>query len=74
MGDGRQKPRRIALEEIGAFAEAARANGVWLLIGSMAVKIGQRRAANRSYFFSPKGEIAHDRVVVAGPNATEALP
>ncbi|HPE30444.1 MAG TPA: nitrilase-related carbon-nitrogen hydrolase, partial [Parvularculaceae bacterium] len=34
------------LEEIGAFAEAARAHGAWLLIGSMAVKIGQRRAAN----------------------------
>jgi len=46
------------LEEIGAFAEAARAHGAWLLIGSMAVKIGQRRAANRSFLFSPKGELA----------------
>ena len=46
------------LEEIGAFAEAARAHGAWLLIGSMAVKIGQRRAVNRSFLFSPKGELA----------------
>ena len=51
-------PEEEGLEEIGAFAAAARAHGVHLLIGSMAVKIGDRRAANRAFLFSPDGEIA----------------
>ena len=38
-------PEEAGLEEIAAFADAARDHGVWLLIGSMAVKIGERRAA-----------------------------
>ncbi|MEQ8934670.1 MAG: carbon-nitrogen hydrolase family protein [Amphiplicatus sp.] len=50
-------PEESALEEVEAFAAMAREFGVWLLIGSLAVKIGERRAANRSYFYSPHGEI-----------------
>ncbi|MEE2690842.1 MAG: carbon-nitrogen hydrolase family protein [Pseudomonadota bacterium] len=50
-------PEESGLEEVGAFAAMAREFGVWLLIGSMAVKIGERRAANRSFFYSPHGEI-----------------
>ncbi len=51
-------PEEAALEEAEAFAGMARAFGVWLLVGSMAVKVGERRAANRSYLYSPHGEIA----------------
>ena len=51
-------PEEAGLEEIAAFADAARDHGVWLLIGSMAVKIGERRAANRSFLFAPDGKIA----------------
>ena len=43
---------------IPAFAALARELGVWLLIGSMAVRIDERRAANRSFLFSPDGKIA----------------
>lgn len=51
-------PEEDALAEIAAFSEAAREHGVFLLIGSMAVKIGERRAANRSFLFAPDGSIA----------------
>src|SRR5690348_15621925 len=32
-----------------AFRDAARAHNIWLHVGSMAVKVGDRRLANRSY-------------------------
>lgn len=51
-------PGEDALAEIAAFSEAAKDHGVFLLIGSMAVKIGERRAANRSFLFAPDGSIA----------------
>jgi predicted amidohydrolase len=51
-------PEEGALGEVAAFAGAARAHGLWLLIGSMAVRTGLRRAANRSFLFSPEGKIA----------------
>jgi predicted amidohydrolase len=41
-----------------AFADAARDNRIWLHIGSMAVKVGDRRLANRSYVIAPTGDIA----------------
>ncbi len=41
-----------------AFCDAARDRRIWLHIGSMAVKVGDRRLANRSYLISPDGEIA----------------
>ena len=50
-------PHGEELEEIGAFAETAKRLGVWLLIGSMAIKTADRRAANRSFFYSPTGAI-----------------
>ncbi|MDF1768418.1 carbon-nitrogen hydrolase family protein [Maricaulis sp.] len=43
---------------IPVFAALAKDLGIWLLIGSLAVRIGERLAANRSYLFSPAGEIA----------------
>lgn len=51
-------PEEAGLEEIGAFQGVAAKHKIWLLIGSMAVKLGERRAANRSYLFSPEGAIA----------------
>lgn len=44
-----------ALEEKEAFAAVAAERKVWLLIGSMAVRVGERRAANRSFLFAPDG-------------------
>jgi predicted amidohydrolase len=40
-----------------AFTDAARAHKIWLHIGSMAVKVGERRLANRAYVIAPDGEI-----------------
>ena len=50
-------PYEDGLEEVPAFADAARRRKIHLLIGSMAVRTGERRAANRSYFFGPDGAI-----------------
>ena len=50
-------PEESALEEVEAFAAMARAHRLWLLVGSMAVKTGARRAANRSFLYAPDGEI-----------------
>ncbi len=43
---------------IGAFAQLARGLQVWLHIGSIAIRIGERKAANRSFVFAPDGTIA----------------
>lgn len=50
-------PGEDGLSEIGAFADAAKTHGVWLLAGSFAVKMETARAANRSFLFSPKGDV-----------------
>jgi deaminated glutathione amidase len=42
---------------LARFRELARARGLWLHIGSLAVKVSPERAANRSYLIDPKGEI-----------------
>lgn len=51
-------PEGEHIEEVRAFAAAAADNGVWLLIGSMAINRGDGRLANRSFLFGPDGEIA----------------
>jgi predicted amidohydrolase len=51
-------PEEAGLEEVEGFAAAAREFHIWLLIGSLAVKVGDRRAANRSFLFTPEGKIA----------------
>lgn len=43
---------------LAAFSDTARDRKVWLHIGSIAVKVGERRLTNRSYLFAPNGEIA----------------
>ena len=50
-------PEESGLAEIEAFSGAAARYGAFLLIGSMAVKTGPRRAANRSYLFGPDGRL-----------------
>jgi predicted amidohydrolase len=49
---------------LGAFRELAKETGAWLLIGSMAVKIGEAQLANRSFLIGPDGAIAarYDKV------------
>ncbi len=52
----------IAAEErdpaLAAFRDLARALGLWLHVGSLAVLVSPDRAANRSFLIDPKGEIA----------------
>lgn len=64
-----RKPRRLfenlpeeaGLSEIETFSALAKELNIYLLIGSMAVALnktaGQRKAANRAWFFGPKGQI-----------------
>ena len=51
-------PEGEALPEIGAFAAAASEHGVWLLIGSMPVRRGGGKLANRGFLFGPGGAVA----------------
>lgn len=39
------------------FAGLARELGVWILVGSVAVRVSETRVANRSLFFNPDGEL-----------------
>jgi predicted amidohydrolase len=40
------------------FGELAKELGIWLLIGSLAIKVSETKTANRSFLFSPDGKIA----------------
>lgn len=42
---------------IAGFAGLAKELGITLLIGSLAVQTGERRAANRSFLFGPSGDL-----------------
>src|SRR5437763_13236382 len=44
-----------ALPRFRALAEEL---GVWLLIGSLAIKVSEKKTANRSFLIDPKGRIA----------------
>lgn len=52
----------IAEEEndksLAAFRDLARQHGIWLHIGSLAIKVSAEHAANRSFVITPKGDIA----------------
>jgi len=41
-----------------AFRALARELGAWLSIGSLAIKLGETKTANRSFLIDPKGDIA----------------
>lgn len=53
---------RIRSEEetviLRTFSALASDLGVWLHIGSIAIRIGEQKAANRSFLFAPDGSIA----------------
>ncbi len=40
------------------FSDLAKELGVWLLIGSLAIRVSETKTANRSFLFSPDGNIA----------------
>ncbi len=42
---------------IPAFRSVAAETGAWLLIGSLTIRLDERSCANRSFLFSPAGEI-----------------
>jgi predicted amidohydrolase len=42
---------------IPAFAALAEELGIWLLIGSLAIKVSESQTANRSFLFDPNGRI-----------------
>lgn len=63
MDEGRQRLfAATAVEEgnpaLAAFKGLARELGIWLHIGSMAVKVSEDKVANRSYLITPDGCIA----------------
>jgi predicted amidohydrolase len=41
-----------------AFSQLAEELGVWLLIGSLAIKVSDSKTANRSFLIDPKGRVA----------------
>lgn len=49
---------------IDFFANLAGGLNIWLLIGSMAIKVGERKIANRSFLFNPHGKIvaSYDKI------------
>ena len=47
-----------ATESVPYFSTLARSLGVWLHIGSIAIKVGEKRAVNRAFLFAPDGQIA----------------
>lgn len=46
------------------FSLLARELGIWLLIGSMKIKVSDTKVANRSFLFSPKGQLmaSYDKI------------
>jgi deaminated glutathione amidase len=46
-----------ATEGVTVFSRLARELGVWLHIGSLAIKVGNGRAANRAFLFAPNGKL-----------------
>ncbi|MEM8988633.1 MAG: carbon-nitrogen hydrolase family protein [Pseudomonadota bacterium] len=60
------RPRRLCgviaeedrTEALTTFRDLAARLNIWLLIGSLAVKLGERRAANRSFLIAPSGVVA----------------
>jgi predicted amidohydrolase len=59
--DGGAKLEKTVAEHddkaVPAFSALAEELGVWLLVGSLAIKVSEKKTANRSYLFDPKGRI-----------------
>jgi len=60
--DGGAKLEKSFSEEadpaLPAFRRLAEGLGVWLLIGSLAIKVSDTKTANRSFLIDPKGRVA----------------
>jgi predicted amidohydrolase len=60
--DGNRLFERIRPENetavLGEFSTIARDLRIWLHVGSLAVQVGERRAANRAFIFAPDGSVA----------------
>src|SRR6201995_6209654 len=60
--DGGAKLERSFPEDrdpaVPAFTELAKELGVWLLIGSLAIKVSDTKTANRSFLIGPDGQLA----------------
>ncbi|HXL99203.1 MAG TPA: carbon-nitrogen hydrolase family protein [Rhizomicrobium sp.] len=60
--DGGAKLERSFPEErdpaLPAFRALAEELGIWLLIGSLAIKVSESKTANRSFLIDPKGRVA----------------
>src|ERR1700679_1088166 len=60
--DGGAKLERSFPEErdpaLPAFRALAEELGIWLLIGSLAIQVSERKTANRSFLIDPKGRLA----------------
>ena len=50
--------RRPAIRRCPRFRALAEELGIWLLIGSLAIKVSDTKTANRSFLIDPKGRIA----------------
>ncbi|MDE1900059.1 MAG: carbon-nitrogen hydrolase family protein [Alphaproteobacteria bacterium] len=53
-----QSPREEDHQAVAFFRAEARKTGAWILAGSIPVSVGEDRLANRSFLFSPRGEVA----------------
>jgi predicted amidohydrolase len=60
--DGGSKLQRSFTEDedpaLPAFSALAEDLGIWLLVGSLAIKVSDAKTANRSFLIDPKGRIA----------------
>jgi predicted amidohydrolase len=60
--DGNRLFERIRPENetavLGEFSTIARDLRIWLHVGSLAVQVGERKAANRAFIFAPDGSVA----------------
>jgi predicted amidohydrolase len=60
--DGGAKLQKTVAERddtaLPQFASLAEELGIWLLVGSLAVKVSESKTANRSYLIGPNGRIA----------------
>jgi predicted amidohydrolase len=66
--DGGAKLEKTVAESddkaVPAFSALAEELGIWLLVGSLAIKVSDKKTANRSYLFDPKGriEVRYDKI------------
>ena len=45
-------------EALAAFRALAKEKGIWLLLGSLPIRLSDAKVANRSFLLSPEGEVA----------------